>query len=331
MGGFPLYPLKFDYILKEKVWGGRRLETLLGKRLPEGNPIGESWEVSDHGEDTTVVAAGALAGRSLHELVESHPEELMGKRGVETARGRFPLLLKFIDASDVLSVQVHPDDVYAAEHESGELGKTEAWYVFHAAEGSRLVRGVKRGTTREDFGKLLAEGLLEECLNSFEVSAGDVLFLPAGTLHALGAGVVVAEIQQNSDTTYRVYDWNRVGLDGRPRELHVERALEVIDFEAPLRNKEAPKRLEGYSYRREALVSCEKFAMESIETAEPIAEEMGGEAFAILCFVKGCGRLEGDFESVEVNLGDSVLVPAGLERFRFTPEEDSKFLLMYVP
>lgn len=158
MGGFPLYPLKFGYILKEKVWGGRRLETLLGKRLPEGNPIGESWEVSDHGEDTTVVAAGALAGRSLHELVESHPEELMGKRGVETARGRFPLLLKFIDASDVLSVQVHPDDVYAAEHESGELGKTEAWYVFHAAEGSRLVRGVKRGTTREDFGKLLAEG-----------------------------------------------------------------------------------------------------------------------------------------------------------------------------
>lgn len=332
MGGFPLYPLKFSYILKEKVWGGRRLETLLGKRLPEGSPIGESWEVSDHGEDTTVVAEGALAGRSLHELAEQFPEELMGNKGMGTAAGCFPLLLKFIDASDVLSVQVHPDDDYAAKHEGkGELGKTEAWYVLDADEGARLVRGVKPGTTRDEFAELLKEGRLEECLNTFEVKAGDVLYLPAGMLHALGAGVVVAEIQQNSDTTYRVYDWNRVGLDGKPRELHVEKALEVIDFGVPLRNKEVPMLLDGYPYRRENLVRCAKFAMESIETGERITEERDGEAFAILCFVEGGGWLEGDFESVEVKVGDSVLVPAGVRRFAFAPGEDSKFLLMQVP
>ncbi len=332
MGGFPLYPLKFRYILKEKVWGGRRLERLLGKKLPEGSPIGESWEVSDHGEDTTVVANGALAGRSLHELAEEFPEELMGEKGMSAAGGRFPLLLKFIDASEVLSVQVHPDDEYAAMHEAeGELGKTEAWYVVDAEEGSRLVRGVKPGTTREGFAGLLKEGRLEECLNSFEVGAGDVIYLPAGALHALGAGIVVAEIQQNSDTTYRVYDWNRTGLDGKPRELHVEKALEVIDFDAPPRNKEKVRRMEGYSYARRRLVECEKFAMESIETREGVAEERDGAGFTILCLVKGCGRLEGEFESVVVKVGDSVLVPAGLRRFSFAPEGDSRVLVMYVP
>ncbi len=330
MGGFPVYPLKFRYLLKEKVWGGRRLGEVLGKELPEGRPIGESWEISDHGEDTTVVAEGELSGVPLQELVRSHARELLGRRGMESARERFPLLLKFIDASDVLSVQVHPDDAYAGEHEGGELGKTEAWYVVWADEGARIVRGVKPGTTRVEFERLLREGELEECLNSFEAKAGDVVFLPAGTLHALGAGIVVAEIQQNSDTTYRVYDWKRVGLDGRPRELHVEKALEVIDFDAPIQNTEVGRKLEEYSYRRELLVECKQFTLELAETSKRIEEELDGEAFAIVCFIEGGGLLEGDWGSTKVVRGDSVLLPASLDEFDFAPAGKSLLLMMSV-
>jgi mannose-6-phosphate isomerase len=215
----------------EKVWGGRRLETVLGRELPPGRPIGESWEVSFRPDGPTPVVGGLFDGRPRDELAREHPEELLGPHVTARFGAEGPLLLKIIDASRDLSVQVHPDEVYEAAHPDAEA-KSEAWYVLAADEGSRLIRGVD-GVDAAGFRGLLEAGRLEECLHEVRVSPGDVMDLPARTLHALGAGVMIAEIQQSSDTTYRVYDWNRVGLDGRPRELHVERALEVTDFSPP--------------------------------------------------------------------------------------------------
>ena len=221
-----LPPLTFEPIFQERVWGGRRLETLFGKPLPPGQRIGESWEISDRPGATSVIADGPLAGRDLRWLMENHAGELLGD--VPSADGRFPWLAKLLDANEDLSVQVHPPAEVA-----GELGgepKTEAWHIAHAEPGARLIAGLKRGTTRKTFEARLGEADFPSCLHEIPARAGDSIFIPSGRIHTLGAGTVVFEIQQNSDTTYRVHDWNRPDLDGQPRELHLEPALRSIDF-----------------------------------------------------------------------------------------------------
>ena len=222
-----LYPLAFHPIFKERIWGGRELEKLYGKKIPAGKLIGESWEISDRPGDESIVANGPFAGKSLRWLMENHAAEILGG-AKPAARGRFPLLCKILDAREKLSLQVHPPASKAAELK-GEP-KTETWFIADAAPGAELFVGLKNGVTRAEFEKRISDGSVAECFHRVPVCAGNVMFLPSGRVHAIGAGLVIFEIQQNSDTTYRVFDWNRVGLDGKPRELHIPQSLESVDF-----------------------------------------------------------------------------------------------------
>ena len=222
-----LYPLTFHPIFKERVWGGREMERLYQKKLPAGVPIGESWEISDRPGDASVIANGPLAGKDLRWLMENHRAELLGD-AKPAAENRFPLLCKILDAREKLSLQVHPPANKAAE--LGGEPKTEMWFIADAAPGAELFVGLKRGVTRAEFEKKVRTGEVAECFHRVPVQAGDAMFLPSGRVHAIGAGLVIFEIQQNSDTTYRVFDWNRVGLDGKPRELHIAQSLASIDF-----------------------------------------------------------------------------------------------------
>lgn len=221
-----LYPLKLAPALHSKVWGGRKLETQLGKSLPTPEPYGESWEL----HDSCAVVNGRLRGRSLGELLKTYGESLAGAGQV--AGAGFPLLAKFIDAKDWLSIQVHPDDRQARELEGEPRGKTEAWLVLAAEPGAQLVIGAQPGTDRAQLAKSLQAGRLEALLAYADVQADDVLYLPSGTIHALGPGILIYEIQQASDTTYRLYDWGRLGLDGQPRELHIDKGLRVANLES---------------------------------------------------------------------------------------------------
>lgn len=222
-----LYPFTFRPICMERVWGGRRLAELFGKDLPPHKPIGETWEISDRPGAVSEITNGPLAGRNLRWLMQNHAADLLGD--APPSNGRFPLLVKLIDAHADLSIQVHPPAAIAAQ--LGSEPKTEAWHIAHADPGARLYAGLKTGTTRVSFKEHLSVGTLAQCLHSLGVKTGDALFLPSGRLHALGAGTVIIEVQQNSDTTYRVHDWNRTDLDGQPRELHLEPALASIDFD----------------------------------------------------------------------------------------------------
>ncbi len=222
-----LYPFLFHPILKERVWGGRKLASLYGKQLPADKPIGESWEITDRPGDVSLIVNGPLAGKDLRWLMEKHGKELLG--AAPSANGRFPLLIKILDAQDTLSLQVHPPAHKAAELQ-GEA-KTEMWYIADAAPQTEIFVGLKRGITRRKFEEKLRSGDVADCFHRVSVKTGDAMFLPSGRVHALGGGLVIFEIQQNSDTTYRVFDWNRKGLDGKPRDLHVDQALASIDFD----------------------------------------------------------------------------------------------------
>lgn len=223
-----LYPLIFQPIFKERIWGGRNLARLYKKHLPPGLSIGESWEIVDRPDDVSIVSNGPLAGNSLHWLMENHRDDLMGGANPAGSR-RFPLLIKILDAQQKLSLQVHPPRKKAGE--PGGEPKTEMWFVAHATLEADLYAGLKRGVSRAGFEEKLKQGKVAECFHRIPVKAGDALFLPSGRVHAIGAGNIIFEVQQNSDTTYRVFDWNRVETNGKPRELHVEKSLESIAFD----------------------------------------------------------------------------------------------------
>ncbi len=222
----PLYPITFTPIFKERVWGGRNIERLYGKPLPPNQVIGESWEITDRPEGISVVANGPLAGKTLQWLMEHHAAELLGPE--RASLKQFPLLVKILDAQEKLSLQVHPPAALAKEL-NGEP-KTEMWFIADATPTADLYVGLKYGVTRAAFEAKVRDGTVAECFHHLPVTNGDTMFLPSGRVHAIGAGNVIFEIQQNSDTTYRVFDWNRVGLDGKPRALHIEQSLASIDF-----------------------------------------------------------------------------------------------------
>lgn len=281
--GSGVQPVAFEPVYKERVWGGRVLETDLQRQLPDAEmPFGEAWDVVDRPDDRGRVATGAHAGRTLHELWMEQREELFGA-GLEHAGPDFPLLLKILDARRHLSVQVHPPASAVAE--LGGEAKTEMWYVLAADPGAKLFVGVKEGVNREVFERAVAEGRTEETLHELEPKAGEFLFIPSGRLHAIGAGLLLFEMQQNSDTVYRVFDWNRLGLSGAPRELHTDQALRCIDFDDV-----EPSMGEAQGER---LVSCEHFRVERWEI-EPGTARGGGEArFALYTVVEGavdCGQ-----------------------------------------
>ncbi len=222
-----MHPFIFEPRFKDRVWGGHELFHLYQKCIPHDGPTGESWEISDRPGDESVVRNGPMAGKSLRWLMENRPAELLGKAR-PTPEGRFPLLCKILDARDKLSLQVHPPKSKAVE--LGGEPKTEMWYIAHAAPNAELYAGLKNGVTKSEFERKIADGTVADCFHRIAVTQGDTLFLPSGRVHAIGAGLVIFEIQQNSDTTYRVFDWNRKGLDGRPRDLHIPESLASIDF-----------------------------------------------------------------------------------------------------
>lgn len=324
-----LYPLRFAPVYFEKVWGDRRLETVMGRTLPPGQPIGESWEVSDHPHGKSIIVNGPLQGTSLHELIRREPEALLGSH-VRALRGdTFPLLVKYIDADDQLSVQVHPDDAYAQAHE-GELGKTEMWYVLHADPGAAIIAGLREGVTKEAFLEALEDGDPASLLRRLPINTSEAILIPAGRIHALLPGLLVLEIQENSDTTYRLYDWGRVGLDGKPRELHVDKALAVTDWTdcAAKPETEHPELLGDN--RRSVLTVCEYFTVEKYYLASEQVFHLRGDRFYILNCVAGAGALTWHDGVEMLRFGDTVLLPADLTDFSLQPDGDASFLLSYV-
>ena len=254
--------LHFAPIYQRRVWGGRRLETVLHRTLPDGQLYGESWELVDREREQSVVSKGPLAGVSLHTLWTTHRDAVFGRRLRAVDTDRFPLLIKILDCSDDLSLQVHPPAAVAAA--LGGEPKTEMWYVAHADAGARIYAGLRPGVTRESFERALADGTVADCVHVEPASTGDSLFVPSGRVHALGRGLLIYEIQQNSDTTYRAFDWNRPGLDGRPRELHVSECLQCIDFAdvAPSLVRDSDQ-----------LASCEFFEVTRAGTGDPAPRE----------------------------------------------------------
>jgi mannose-6-phosphate isomerase len=324
-----LYPLTFKPIYKEKIWGGQRLSTILGRNLPPGRRIGESWEIADHRDDVSCVSEGPLSGVTLRELMREKPKDLLGAALADRDFARFPLLVKLIDASDRLSVQVHPADEYAHAHEKGEEGKTEMWYVVHCDAGAELVCGLKEGVNREDFEDALHRGVLGECLRSIRVEKGDVFFIPAGRTHAIGAGNLILEIQENSDVTYRVYDWNRLGSDGKPRQLHIGKAMQVIDFDDRVDARVSKRWVERDGYRRAPLVTCRHFSTEQIKVESEWNAACSGDRFRIISVVEGGGKFYYENGQNYLNLsgGENVLLPASLGAYRLAVTDRPCILL----
>lgn len=320
-----LYPLRFRPLLRRYLWGGRRLGIVLGKRTGPGEDYAESWEIVDRGADQSQVRYGPLKGVTLHDLVVEHGEALMGK---DASEPRFPLLFKYLDANRPLSVQVHPNDQQAARLDPPDLGKTEAWFVLQADPESRIYAGLKRGVDRAALQQAIAGGGCEEVLHWFHPRAGQCVFLPAGVVHALGKGLLIAEIQQASDTTYRLFDWNRVDADGKPRPLHIDEALEVIDFDYGPVHPIDPEPTGRKSVTR--LVSCDKFLMDHwrINTAQSLRCDQRCHIVSVL---RGTVRVAGDRSRQPLTKGDTVLLPASLEQVEVTPETDAELLDMYRP
>lgn len=327
-----IYPLTFEPVLRDYLWGGRNLETLFGRRLPPGITA-ESWEISGHPTAPTRVDSGFWKGRTLPEVMSTLGEALVGTRSRAMLRmGRFPLLVKLLDANHDLSVQVHPSDDYALRHE-GDLGKTEAWYILHAVPGARIIYGLAEGVTRETFIHALRSGTVESQLHRLPVKEGDTVFVPAGLVHALTAGVVAAEIQQNSDATYRVYDWGRISTNGETRPLHIEKALDVIDWSRVAPGKEEPVLLaQGEGMRRMRLVSCDKFVMECVdlEAGATFRGACTGETFEIWGCVSGEANILWAGEAVPLPAVRFALLPATLGQYTVQAAPKSRLLRVYV-
>ena len=321
----PLYPLRFRPILRRYLWGGRRLEDGLGKHLAPGNDWAESWEICDRGTDQSVVEFGPLAGTTLGQLVTQRGDELLGRHHPQPA---FPLLLKFLDACQTLSVQVHPDDARAEKLDPPDSGKTEAWVVLEAKPGSLIYAGLKTGVDRTALAEAIRQGRCADCLHSCEPSPGDCIFVPAGTVHALGAGLLVAEIQQSSDVTYRLFDWNRVGTDGKPRPLHIEQGLDAVDFRrGPVMPKQ-PRPTERPQVSR--LVECKQFVLDRWEFDSPLPTDDDRRCH-VLAVLKGGVQIEGDPLSATLSRGDVVLLPASLGGVSLTPQGKATLLDAYLP
>ncbi|MEZ6055413.1 MAG: type I phosphomannose isomerase catalytic subunit [Planctomycetaceae bacterium] len=355
-------PLTFHPVLKRTRWGGRRLGTMLGKPLPDGADYAESWEICDHGIDQSVVDRGTWAGKTLHELVRDFPHELLGQHSQRT---QFPLLLKFLDAHDRISVQVHPDDNQVAQLDTDEMGlhqngKSEAWVILAAEPESQLFVGLKQHVDRPMLESKLAASELEDCLHRLSVQAGDVVFVPAGTVHAIGEGILLAEVQQTSDITYRLSDWGRLDQQGRPRPLHLKQAMKCIDFD---RGPIEPQRPETVlsktltaddAIQVEQIVACEHFVIHRYLSRDPFHVRLD-DRFHILMVLDGNGHLRQDNETspitnpvpadvrcigssrangIEVfplSIGQTILLPASCPPLSIQPDGNLTLLDVFVP
>ncbi len=317
------YPLRFRPLFKRTIWGGRRLGEQLGKPIGGESDYAESWEVVDHGADQSVVENGPLAGGSLAELIAEHSSWLLGE---DHHCREFPLLLKYLDCNRVLSVQVHPDDAYGARMSTPDLGKTEAWYIVASLPDSLVYAGLKSGVDQPTLRRAVEAGETEQLLHSFHPHPGDCVFIPAGTVHALGSGLLVAEIQQSSDTTFRLFDWNRVDAEGKPRTLHVDQALEVTDYRSgPVQPRKSDPAVAGW----QCLVECEKFVLRSLELGDDGVA--GDDRFHILTVPRGRASLRFAGQSMPLATGESVLLPAKMGGVEISVDAESTVLDMHLP
>ena len=322
-----LYPLKFKTIYKDKIWGGQKINTYLGKDYSPLPNCGETWEISGVKSDVSVVANGELSGKSLAALLEEYKDQLVGKKVYERFGNEFPLLVKFIDANDDLSIQVHPDDKLAKErHDS--FGKTEMWYVIQADEGATLISGFNQNVSEEIYVDKLNSGKINDILNKEEVRAGDIFFLPAGRVHTIGKGLVIAEIQQTSDITYRIYDFDRVDDQGNKRELHTEEALAAIDYNAYAEYKSIYDKTKNEAIQA---VTCEYFTTNVLDYSTSTERDYSAiDSFVIHVCVEGSYTLKQADGELNVKAGESILVPATVGKVSLETEGGFKILESYV-
>lgn len=328
MAPTPLYPLRFEPIFKRMIWGGRRLHTLLEKPIGPEDCYAESWEVSDHGQDVSRIADGPLKGVTLREILHDRGPELLGSAFADTRQ--FPLLVKFLDAHQVLSVQVHPDDALGKRLAS-DNGKTEAWVILHAEPGSVIYAGLRSGVDREQFAQALASGDVEPLLHHFAAKAGDCILIPAGTVHAIGSGVVLAEIQQMSDATFRVHDWGRLGTDGKPRQLHLKEALESTDYEAGPIDPVRPVVETCTVGTHERLTQCPYFALERWRLDEGSVEIGRSDRFTLLLGLEGQAELLHGGHNYRLKRGETLLLPASVGPCTLRPIDQATIMTCIVP
>jgi len=323
-----LFPLKFQPILKDKIWGGSKLKTVLNKDFSPLPNAGESWEISGVEGDISVVSNGNLAGNNLEELIEVYMGDLVGDKVYDQFGMEFPLLIKFIDANDVLSIQVHPDDELSKERHNA-FGKTEMWYVIEADKGSELIVGFNQEVDKAKYVAKLEEGKLEEILNNEPVKKGSCFFIPAGRVHAIGKGILLAEIQQTSDVTYRMYDWNRTDDQGNPRELHTELAVDAIDYSF---EKKYRTDYETEINKSKELVRCPYFTTNTLEFDKQIEKDYSQlDSFVIYMCLDGDFTIESEGGiTTEVAKGETVLIPAALENVILFPKGKTEILEVYI-
>jgi mannose-6-phosphate isomerase len=334
-----VYPLKFQPVFQKRLWGGQKLRTVLGRPIPgdwQRAAIGESWELADlpvgtvkadssgaaaDGSLSSVIANGPWAGKTLHEALKN-----AGSGIQKSNSGQFPLLIKFLDAAQDLSVQVHPDEAYCRSHSGAHL-KSEAWYILHAEPGAKIYKGVKAGVTKEAFRAALQTGQVAPLLNAIPVRAGDCHYLSSGTVHALGAGLLVAEVQTPSDTTFRVFDWNRLTADGKPRTLHVEEALACIQFAPPSEERLAG----GGTVGATRLAECEHFTIDRVEMPRNVQQALDPQ-MAVWIILRGQGviTVEGQMPTAFAR-GDTLLLPAGMRGAQVKTVADAAWLDVRVP
>jgi mannose-6-phosphate isomerase len=327
-GSASLCPARLEPIFSPRPWGARTLAPLFPEKSNLAAPLGEAWMT---GTDCRF-ASGPFAGKTLGDVWRELPPEWTGTK-ISASAGGFPLLVKFIFAEEKLSVQVHPDDSYASRHEqaAGGRGKTEMWYAVRARPGAEVLAGLKPSVTREIFQRAIEDGSAEDCLQHLPLRAGDAIFVPAGTAHTIGAGLVLCEIQEYSDLTYRVFDYNRRDAQGRSRELHVEKALQVMRFGEQHGGKIEPVRIVRGAVTETCFVACCYFAVEKWEFAERIAATTSPERFELLIFLEGRGSIESGGQSLEYAPAQTWLLPAGLGAYHLAPQEQTSLLRAYVP
>lgn len=321
-----MYPLKFKPILKTLVWGGEKIAPFKGIDTDQHN-IGESWELSGVKGDESIVANGEFAGKTITELVHEYKGRLIGEKNYAKTGDEFPLLIKFIDAKQDLSIQVHPDDELAAKRHNGSKGKTEMWYVVSADKEAHLMSGLTEKISPEEYEEKVNDNTITDVLHDYKVSAGDVFYLPAGRIHSIGSGSFIAEIQQTSNITYRIYDFGRVGLDGKPRELHTEQAKTAIDYTV------YPDYRTEYSKEKNAenrLVDCDYFTTSLYDLDSKFTKDLSTlDSFLIIICIGGEGNIE-DTEGNKVSLkqGETVLIPAESKGITFTPAEGGNLQIL---
>jgi mannose-6-phosphate isomerase len=319
-----LYPLKFFPIYKNKIWGGNRLKTFLNRDIEEEN-VGESWEISTNNDSISIVKNGGYKNQKLTELIEEFPEELLGDR--YNSDDQFPLLLKIIDATKKLSVQVHPNDKLAKELENGN-GKSEMWYVLSATKNAKLYIGLNDIKGKNHLREVIEQGKLQNYLNAINVQRGDFFYIPAGTVHAIGSGLMLVEIQQNSNTTYRLYDWNRMDENGESRDLHLGNGIKATDLNSNIERYESIYKKETPEYKRKVLTISNHFVSEKVTVKNSF--KLDHDDFALITCIENNGLIKYSKNKVEtLKEGESAMIPANLEDVKV--EGNLEFLYMYIP